>query len=119
MLLHKIQNLPNCLIHEIATFFTYETLRLLNRENYRKYHWKLTQEMKTNKCMQKYIRQILETDNSFAFSQILQDLQKLQIQKYMLVTINREYATFYYFLLDNCIKKNAQNCQNALNSFFF
>jgi len=112
----KINELPIELIDVIKMFIPSIFLLFVNKTYYYESHSLLLNRMLLENRYDKYIRNLITSDNYFAFECMLREHNKYNTNKKYLYK-NVEYKNYYYFLIDFCIENDASNCRNALNTF--
>jgi hypothetical protein len=111
-----INNLPKELIDFIKQFIPRYFLLFTNKTYYYENHVLLLNDMLLRNRYDKYVRNLIASDNYFAFYCMLREHNRHNTNKKYLYK-NVEYKNYYYFLIDFCIENEATNCRNALNSF--
>ena len=116
-LLCKIMNtLPQELMDWIKQYIPTKFLVFVNKSYYLDNHIFLLNAVLFQNRYDKYVRNLISSDNSFVFQTMLREHDRHNTNKKYFYK-NVEYKNYYYFLIDFCIENEASNCRNALNTF--
>lgn len=117
-LFKNINKLPEVLVDIIQSYVPKVIQVFLNRTNYKKDHYLVSQEMKNKREIENYIRAMVRQDNEFVFKRLLEEnyLRWLNMKNYYYK--NGVHSNYIVFLESYAIDNESSKCRKIISDFF-
>ena len=115
VIISKINELPEEIIHLIKEYMPATVLAFLNKTNYLSYHFLLKNVIPN---YENYIRDVIRRDNNFVFENIIRENYVKWLQNKNYFYKNMLFKNYIYFILYFCIENEASNCRYFITHFF-
>ena len=120
IILSNIKNLPKELITFIFDYIRPVVLVSLNRSYYALYHPSIKYYLCNVKHQyDNYVRDIVRRDNSFVFSQVLQENYRHWLHFHNYYYKEKMYINYLYFLIDYCVVYDSNKCRELIQSMLY
>ncbi len=117
-LFKNINKLPEVLVDIIHSYVPKVVQVFLNRINYKKDHYLVSQEMKNKREIENYIRAMIRQDNDFVFKQLLEENYTRWLNMKNYYYKNGIHSNYIVFLESYAIDNESTKCRKVISDFF-